>query len=87
MAKARKDLLGDPNLAVSHKYYEMTPAEVQQWWYKRVKYLLSTNNRDFYLKEGNVPEYFWQWEHPGFAPVGLHLSMFTQSVELFCNDE
>ena len=83
MEKALKDQMEDPNLALTHKFYEMEPAERQLMWMKKLNYLWFNKDRKFYFTDGNSPEYNWIWQYHGQPPIGLHMTMFRQSIETF----
>lgn len=83
-----KDIQSDPEIAwsVSEKYYEMSREEIQHMWMKKLNHLWNFN-KNFYFKKGLTSSYNWYWAHLGQPPFGLHVTMFKDSIETFCDDE
>ena len=81
--KCQHDVENDPNLHLTHKFYEWTPEEKQEMWMKKLKYLWfkSPESRRLYFQNGNHPQYGWTFAHHGQPMITLHLSMFRQTVE------
>ena len=77
--KATADVLNDPELALTHKFYEMTRQEKQTWLMKRANHLYfkSAEDRKVYFTDGNHPQFNWTWAHIGQSPIGLHGTMFV----------
>ena len=46
--KVQKDLMNDPILCNTHKYYEWTPQEIQENWMKKIKRAWEVD-RHFYI--------------------------------------
>jgi hypothetical protein len=74
--KVEKDQIDHPELANTHKYYEMTPAEIQTLWMKKLKKAWEVD-RQFYFKKRPLPQYYWIFHHQGQPPIGLHTTMFA----------
>lgn len=57
---------------------------------KKMHYLWH-KNREFYYGYGKgkglQSNYYWIWAHFGQSVFSLHCSMFTNSIETFCDDE
>ena len=72
----------DPNLQLTHKYYEMSVQEKQEVWMKRLKYLYfkSPEHRQMYFMQMPEPDFFWLFNFHGQSMIGLHQTMFVQSV-------
>ena len=70
----------------SEKYYEMSREEIQHMWMKKLNHLWNFN-MNFYFKKGLTSSYNWYWAHLGQPPFGLHVTMFKDSIETFCDDE
>lgn len=85
--KAHKDLNSTPEIANSHVIYEYTPEELQHRWMKKMNHMYFKLNKDFYFKDRPPVEYSWHWAHHGQPPIGLHYTMFTESVQNLASDE
>ena len=87
--KCHYDIKNDPNLHLTHKFYEWTPEEKQIMWMKKLKYLWfkDAETRDLHFSNGNFPQYGWIFAHHGQPMISLHLSMFRQTVDTFSDEE
>ena len=81
------DMETDPELALTHEYYEMTREEIQLMWMKKLNHLYFKKDRDFYFKTRHSVQFEWHLLHQGEMPIGLHSIMFTQSIDQFSNEE
>jgi len=85
--KAKEDLENDPNLHLTEKYYEMTPQEKLEMWFKKLNYLWHNYDRDFYFQKCKSTRTNPYYVHHGQAPGSLHFAMFIDSVNNFASDE
>ena len=85
--KAQKDQEEDPAFGSTHHYYEMTREEVQLNWMRKLHHVLKTKDHKMYLQTRPATELQWNWTHQGQPPVGLHLSMFMESMHMFTTED
>jgi hypothetical protein len=50
-------------------------------WMKKLNHLWFNHDRKFYFSDGSKNNASWVWQHHGQPMIGMHLTMFTQSVE------
>ena len=48
----------DPDLKLTHKYYEMTREEIQLMWMKKLHKMYMTD-KEHYFGRSPTPQYFW----------------------------
>jgi len=79
----------DPNLHLTHKYYEWSTKEIQEMWMKKLNYLYfhSPQVRKMHFQTRPTVDFYWAWAHHGQAPDGLHSTMFIQCLDAFSTDE
>ena len=78
--KVKNDVDNDPELQLTHKYYEMTPEEIQQMWMRKMNRLYKIDRKTYFETPWHV-KFYWCCLFHGQPPIGLHSSMFMQSVE------
>ena len=78
-----------PAIGGTHKYHEMTREEKQLWWFQKLNYIWTKmpEARKRYFFGTNNLRYKWYYSHVGQASHVLHLSMFTWSMNTFCDEE
>jgi len=88
-AQVAKDQIEDPELHLTHTYYEMTVEEKQKMWMKRINHLWFKGEeyRKRYFFTRPTVDYFWMFSYHGQAPLGLHATMFMQSLDAFTTEE
>jgi len=75
-----------PEMANSHKWYEMTRAEKMENWMQRLN-CASKIDHDFYFKKRPKGTFYWPLMNLGQSPIGLHQIMFTTAIEALSTPE
>ena len=79
-----------PEFANTHKFYEYTPAEVQESQFRKMaigKKLYSTPESNGAFCDYGSNSYIWNTLHQGQYISGLHCSMFNRSLDKFTTPE
>jgi acyl-CoA oxidase len=58
-------------------------------WMKKLRHIWdrSPESRMMYFQKGNHPQYAWNFAHHGQSMIGLHVTMFRQTVDQFSDEE
>jgi acyl-CoA oxidase len=72
-----------------HDYYEMTPAEKQEMWFKKLNYIwfqMPEKRKRYFIANPNL-KFQWFWIHKGQTPGLYHWVMFRTAVSVCSNEE
>lgn len=76
-----------PQIRNTHKYYEMDRKEKQEAWMKKLNYMHNNLDKQFYFQPSQNSRYLWHFSFQGQPPLSLHLTMFANALDTFCDDE
>lgn len=85
-----KEMQEIPEFANTHKYYEYSPAEVQESQFRKMrigKKLYSTPESNGAFADYGSNSYIWNTLHQGQYISGLHCAMFNRSLDKFTTPE
>jgi hypothetical protein len=54
---------------------------------KKLNIAFKSKDPKRYFLQRPMNEYQWDWMHQGRPPIGLHISMFVESMFMFTTDE
>ena len=63
--KVMEDIENDDQMALTHKYYEMTREEIQLMWMKKINHIWFNKDREFYFQKGSTNNFHWFYLHHG----------------------
>jgi len=90
IAEAQEDMEKHPILANTHEYFEMTVAEKQHWWFRKLNYIWFNmpDKKKWYLITNPCFSYrmFWLQIHFGEAP-GIYHWVMVHTAVLVCSDD
>ena len=77
-----------PEIASTPEYYEMTSAEKQTWWFKKLNYMwfkIPERRKNYFIMNPSLRMTWW-WVHKGQSPCVYHWVMFRAAIDV-CADE
>lgn len=76
-----------PAIANKREYYEMTPAEKQFMWFKKLHYIWFNmpEKRELYFNPNNI-RFQWFFLHKGISPFYYHWTMLRYSIDVCASD-
>jgi hypothetical protein len=84
--KVFDDMRDHPEIANTHKFYDMSREDQKSHLMKRA-FLLYKLNKELYFYTARPDFNQWFFGHQGLSPLGLQYTMFYMSMDKFCNEE
>ena len=83
-----KHLVEYPEMGNTHKFYEMSPDEKQQFWFKKLHFIWTKlpGKRKMYFTSNENLYFQWYFSHLGQHSLWLHGQMFTHAMHSFSTD-
>lgn len=90
MKEFQEDMVKHPEICNTPAYYEMTPAEKQTWWFKKLNYIWfkMPEKRDYYFATNPMRGRFaWHILHFGQSVGTYHQFMVYTAMRVCSSDE